>query len=78
MKLIIREPCNPTIARKMPRRMNAGQLLGTEPFQGNQSMPTSDPTPKRLARLVALSRLTRGVVGGSFTLNPRIAFASWV
>jgi hypothetical protein len=33
-----------------------------------------DRTAKRLARLVALSRLTRGVVGGFFTLNTRIAF----
>ena len=28
----------------------------------------------RLARLVALSRLTRGVVGGSFTRHSQIAF----
>ncbi len=42
--------------------------------QTEQSSPTSHSTAKRLAHLVALSRLTRGVVGGSFTLNTRIAF----
>ena len=49
--------------------------LGYERFsKRSQSSPTSDSTAKRLARLVALSRLTRGVVGGSFTLSTRIAF----
>jgi hypothetical protein len=31
--------------------------------------------PKRLAHLVALSRLTRGAVGGFFTLDTRFAFS---
>ncbi|SRR6266436_9783066 len=43
-------------------------------LETKQRSPTSNQTAKRLARLVALSRLTRDVVGGSFTLNTRIAF----
>lgn len=49
------------------------QLLGYEP---SESLPTSDSTPKRPARLVALSRSTKGVVGDSFTLNARFAFGN--
>ena len=49
--------------------------LGYERFsKRSQSSPTSDSTAKRLARLVALSRLTRGVVRGSFTRRTWIAF----
>src|SRR6266436_7306427 len=43
-------------------------------LETKQRSPTSNQTAKRLARLVALSRLTKDVVGGSFTLNTRIAF----
>jgi hypothetical protein len=50
------------------------QLLGYEHFSEEAKLAYSNSTPKRLARLVALSRLTRGVRGGSFTLHTRIAF----
>jgi hypothetical protein len=43
-------------------------------LNAKQSSPTSNSTAKRLARLVALFRLTKGVIGGFFTLDTRIAF----
>ena len=55
--------------------MNAGAASRLRTLlKAKQRLPTSNSTAKRLARLVALSRLTRGVVGGFFTLNTRIAF----
>jgi hypothetical protein len=55
--------------------MNAGPASRLRTLlEAMQRSPTSNSTPKRLARLVALSRLTKGVVGGFFTLNTRIAF----
>ena len=52
------------------------QLLACELFSNEVKLGYSYSTPKRLAHLVALSRLTRGVVGGFFTLNVRIVFGN--
>jgi len=56
------ERFTPTIARAVPAKSDLapGQLLGYEPLATKESSPTSNRTPKRLARLVALSRSTQG------------------
>ena len=73
----------PTIARVMPLKIkrrisfsatNASRDEAKLAYIRLNSQLRKLSRAGRLARLVALSRLTRGVVGGFFTLNTRIAF----
>src|SRR5882762_8527187 len=70
----------PTIARVVPtklfNRWDSFSVLNASGIEAKIAyIPTKHPKhPNAFARLVALSRLTKGILGGFFTRNARIAF----